>query len=162
MKIFLIVVVFTSLILSACTPSPAEIIEEADIPEDIEVEPGIEEEALVVEGPSDDYVTWESIGIPDEFLEYTDGDILVGPLFDIDSPGPSIIQIDNSSVEAIEQYVDNALSQGYTLDWERSKQFDADLSWAISLETDEANFGTELGYYEEENYIVMVLYKFEK
>jgi len=39
MKIFLIVVVFTSLILSACTPSPAEIIEEADIPEDIEVEP---------------------------------------------------------------------------------------------------------------------------
>jgi len=161
MKIFLIVVVFTSLILSACTPSPAEIIEEADIPEDIEVEPGVEEEALVVEGPSDDYVTWESIGIPDEFLEYTDGDILVGPFFDIDSP-PSIIQIDNSSVEAIEQYVDNALSQGYTLDWERSKQFDADLSWAISLETDEANFGTELGYYEEENYIVMVLYKFEK
>ena len=161
MKIFLIVVVFTSLILSACTPSPAEIIEEADIPEDIEVEPGVEEEALVVEGPSDDYVTWESIGIPDEFLEYTDGDILVNSAYSDDLP-LFFVQIDNSSIEAIEQYVDNALSQGYTLEWERSMQFDADLSWAISLETDEANFGTELGYYEEENYIVMVLYKFEK
>jgi hypothetical protein len=161
MKIFLIVVVFTSLILSACTPSPAEIIEEADIPEDIEVEPGVEEEALVVEGPSDDYATWESIGIPDEFLEYTDGDILVDSAYSDDLP-LFFVQIDNSSVEAIEQYVDNALSQGYTLIWERDTQTEADLSWLINLETDEAYFGIQLDYYEEENYIIMILMKDEK
>jgi len=163
MKIFLIVVVFTSLILSACTPSPAEIIEEADIPEDIEVEPGVEEEALVVEGPSDDYVTWESIGIPDEFLEYTDGDILVDSAYKDGLSLPLFfVQIDNSSVEAIEQYVDNALSQGYTLNWERDTQHDADLSWLINMETDEAYFGIQFDCYEEEDYIIMILIKQEK
>ncbi|MGM0365792.1 MAG: hypothetical protein ACQEP5_04590 [Actinomycetota bacterium] len=164
MKIILLAFLFAGLLMAGCTPTPADTAEEAEPPQEIEVEPGVMEEAGQEKADrSPGYVSWPK-EIPAEFPEYTHGDILDYPFYP--DSYPNIVPIENTSIEAVEEYIDNALAKGFTLEWEREKMGDEDMSWALNLETEEADFGIILAYFNDfsgsPHYLSITLSRFER
>ncbi len=157
---FLILVVLS---VSACRAQPEQEVEQVDLPEEIEAEPEIMEQAVPKQDWAHDYIDWPQ-PIPQEFPAYADGDILDYPFHP--ESYPNFVTIENTSIESIQEYVDNALSEGYALEWEMEKMGDEDLSWAINMETENAHFGIVLAYFESfsgsPGYLSITLSKIEK
>ncbi|GEM_PF-4853726 len=119
---------------------------------DPETEPPVEIDAQAAEEKIDkgdwshEYISWPE-EIPEAFPPYADGDIID---FDF-NPGsyPNIVFIENTSVQAIESYVAEAQGTGYSLEWEREKMGDEDLSWAVELKKGDTHYGIILAYFED-------------
>lgn len=128
-----------------------DFIEEQDLSPDTvinQMEEGLTiEEDEFTTSPEEQYVTWASLGIPSTIPEYTDGNIQK-PILDFTwTTGgvPNFVTVYNTSEEAIEEYVQNAIDNGWTLLWERGQEGDEDLSWALSYGENE--YGILLNWY---------------
>ena len=62
---------------------------------------------------------------------------------------PVVVGIEDTSVQAIEDYVQRAINEGFELLWEREAQGDEDLGWAVNKSTDEEHYSIMLSYYED-------------
>ena len=107
------------------------------------------------------YVSWDSLDIPTVFLEYTYGDI-VEDFFDFswETGGvPNFLTIYNTTQDDIRMYVDEAVSNGWELQWEEEVMGDEENSWSLYLETEETVYTTLLEYHLDEKgeYLVMIL-----
>ena len=165
MKRIFFMLLLTGMSLVACAPRADEVEERAmemaqELAQDVEAYQDTPESAPVQGSDgAEEYTTWGALALPPQFPEFTDGKIL--------TPGiwqdwyPKILGIENTSVQAIEAYVQRALDQGYTLQWEREIMGDEDLGWAVSMETDTEVYGIILSFYEDNygipNYLNLLL-----
>ena len=151
-----------AILIAGCSPRMESLEKAAEIVQDIAAQVDVEEDNFEGQDSQQlqDIVTWQSKGIPDVFPEYTGGDVVQYP-WHADS-WPNFVPINNASLEAIEEYVEKALTQGYTLQWEKEQMGDEDMSWALNLEKEDAVYNILINYYEEEGRIFMILGKNEK
>lgn len=127
--------------------------EQAIVPETFE------QEEAELEGQA---ASWDSLGIPAIFPEYTDGDIQLNIFgFEWAARGvPNMLSIYNTSEEEIERYVYEAVEEnGWTLQWEREQMGDEMNSWAIDIEANDTVYTALLEYHEDnsEEYLIMFL-----
>ena len=149
----LIFIAFGALLLSACAPRIGDTIEqtmelvEEMVAKDINPADMVEGELEESEASSQDFVTWEYYNFPSQFPDYTDGRIQKS--FMLQDSYPVIVGIEDTSVQAIEDYVQRAINDGFVLLWEREAQGDEDLGWAVSKSTDGEHYSIMLSYYED-------------
>lgn len=153
MKRILVIGMIIVLVLAACAPRMEEVVEQAvemvqeaageevEMPEERESAPGDSGDS------GQEYVSWSYFDLPAQFPEYTDGRIQKP--FMLQDWYPIIIGIEGTSEQAIEDYVQRAIGEGFELLWEREVQGDEDLSWAVSLATDETHYSIILAFYED-------------
>lgn len=153
MQKILIVIVFSALLLSACAPKLDEVVEKTvDMvqemaPEGFEMADVTDSTHAESGDSGQEYVTWGFYNFPSQFPEYTDGRIQKP--FSLQDWYPVVVGIEDTSVQAIEDYVQRAIDAGFELLWEREAQGDEDLGWAVSKSTDEEHYSVMLSYYED-------------
>ena len=162
MKRLIIVALSAALLTIACAPRAEEVAERGlEIAQELEGMVDVPEEGVPESPAEKEFVSWGALDLPAQFPEYPDGRIEKPFMWDEQEWYPKILGIEGSSIEAIEVYMQRAQDLGYSLQWEREVMGDEDLGWAVSLETDDANYSIIINYFEEENgiedYILLIL-----
>ncbi len=107
-----------------------------------------------------EYVSWGSLGIPEIIPEYTDG-VIEKPFFDFNwTTGgvPNSFAVYETSEAAIEEYVENAVNDGWEISWANEVQGDEDDSWALSYEVDGKTYSILLSWYGvSDDYLMIIL-----
>ena len=153
MKRILVIGMTIMLLLAACAPRMDEVVEQAVVMveeaagEEVEIPEKMESAPSDSGGSGQEYVSWSYFDLPAQFPEYTDGRIQKP--FMLQDWYPIIIGIEDTSVKAIEDYVQRAIGEGFELLWERVAQGDEDLGWAVNKSTDEEHYSIMLSYYED-------------
>ena len=109
----------------------------------------------------EEFVSWNSLGIPAIFPEYAYGDITEDYFgFSWSTGGvPNFLTIHNTTQDDIRMYVDEAVANGWELQWEEEVMGDEENSWSLYMETDETVYTALLEYHvdETEEYLLMIL-----
>jgi hypothetical protein len=97
----------------------------------------------------EEYVSRDSLDIPSVFPEYSDGDIAKQTFSSTwnTEGAPNIITVGNTSQTAIEEYVQNAIEEGWEMDWENEQMGDEDASWALHIESGGKTYNIALNWY---------------
>lgn len=163
MKFLALICIGAVLLSAACAAETGQKQEPAGEPQEIQTRPEDREHMVSEQDWDHTYVLWPE-EIPGTFPPYKDGDLIETP-FDAHSY-PNILAIENTSIEAVQAYVENALDQGYVLEWEAEKVADEDASWVLHLETDQTHYGIILAYFEafseSTGYLTVTLSKFDQ
>lgn len=158
--IIIIVLVITPIIILFTLQVEREPIIEEDVPIQTETSDIDEDELPIQEGVERDYLSWGELNLPPNFPAYTNGDIQ-SPAEDFTWVGggaPNLLTVYNTTEEAIEEYIASAVEDDWTVMWERNKDGDEDLSWAIAYETEENTYSILFYWYgDTSDYLTIIL-----
>ena len=139
-------------------------VEEETSSEEASVEdPSVENEIdfdLIEYGEGSQYLQWNEMGIPEVYIEYTSG--LIGrpePEFEWQADGvPNFITIFGSNENALGDYVNMAVRQGWDLERERLADGSEDDSWSISKVEDNTLHSVQLSWHNgDSSYVILIL-----
>jgi hypothetical protein len=133
-------------------------VEETDEYREYQDEFSFEEDEIFYDDVEVSYVSWDVLDIPEIFPEYVDGDIADTGVDTWQSGESNFYFIYNSSVEAIEYYVQSAVENGWKLVWEREDLYnDGSLSWAVDIEDAGTSYFITLDWVEGSEYLNLQL-----
>lgn len=135
-----------------------EIGENEGIPELLEEEG--DEIDFFLEEVESQFLDWDEMGIPEVYIEYSDGEIgKPDPEFEWQDDGVlNFINIFGSSEKALQDYVDMALTQGWEIESERLTGESEDDSWQISKVEGDTLHTMQLNWHSgESSYLALIL-----
>lgn len=131
--------------------------EETELTEEVENEIDVDFEQEELESQ---FLNWDEMGIPEVYIEYSDGEIgRPDPEFEWQEDGiPNFITIFESSENALQNYVNVALNQGWELERERLADGSEDDSWIISKVESNTLHSIQLSWHNgDSSYAILIL-----
>lgn len=118
------------------------------------------QQALEEEEQREPYITWESMKIPTVYPEYSDGNVATpDPAFEWTEEGiPNFITVLNTSQNATQAYVNDAIQNGWQTEEPEEELGDEDSRWFLTLQEGNTTHSILLKWFGENyNYLNMTL-----